>query len=299
MSPPPRAVRGADAALVPLLGIIWGLNWPVVRICLTEIPPWTLRAGAFLLASLFMFAMLRLRGLSPRVPRADRLALAAVGLFTVVGYNMLSAFAQLSTTTTRSAVLSYTMPIWTVLLARAFLGEALDLRRWLGLAFGIAGLFALGWPLVLAGEVTWGTVFALLSGMSWAIGNTIIKRFPIAADTWVVATWQLVLGALVTGAGMLVVEGLPRSLGLSGPVLAAYAYHVILAQAAATTLWFTILARLPAGIAGIGALLVPAVGVVSAATLLGERPTATDWLGLALIVAASATVLLRPSAAAR
>lgn len=284
---------GGDAALVPLLGLLWGLNWPIVRICLTEIPPWTLRASALALGSLCLFGLIRLRGLSPRVHRRDWIALAAIGFFTVAGYNILSAFAQLTTTTTRSAVLSYTMPIWTVLLARIVLGEPLDGRRVLGLGLGIAGLVALGWPLVTSGEMSRGVVFALGSAVFWAIGNTIIKRHPIDADPAVVASWQLALGAVLAGIGMAVFEGWPATFSHSPPVIAAYLYHVILGQAVATALWFAILGRLPAGIASIGSLLVPAVGVVSAAILVGERPTLPDWVGLGLIVAASATVLLR------
>lgn len=289
--------RGRDGALVPLLGLLWGLNWPVVRICLTEIPPWTLRASALALGSLFLFGLIRVRGLSPRIARKDWLALAAIGFFTVAGYNILSAFAQLTTTTARSAVLSYTMPIWTVLLARLVLKEPLDARRLLGLGLGIAGLVALGWPLVTSGEMSRGVVFALGSGVSWAIGNTIIKRHPIEADAAVVATWQLALGAVIAAIGMAAFEGWPTTMSHSPPVIAAYLYHVVLGQAVATALWFLILERLPAGIASIGSLLVPAVGVVSAALLVGERPTLPDWIGLGLIVAASATVLLRPARA--
>lgn len=290
---------GRAAILVPVLGTLWGLNWSAVRICLTEIAPWTLRFLAFALAAVFMFGALRLRGVSARVPRAHWWRVIAVGVFSIVAYNMLTAFAQLSATTARTAVLSYTMPVWTVILARLFLGEALDGRRILGLGLGLAGLAALGWPLLAAGELSWGLLFATLSGVGWAIGTTIIKRFPIDADTWAVAAWQLALAAVATAAGMLAFEGVPAIGRWSLPVLLAFAYQVVLAQAVATTLWFVILKRLPAGIAAIGLLMVPAIGVVGAATLLGEHPTAADWLGLALIVAASGAVLVRSPDPAR
>jgi drug/metabolite transporter (DMT)-like permease len=92
---------------------------------------------------------------------------------------------------------------------------------------------------------------------------------------------------------MLVFEGLPQWRGLSQVTVGAFVYHAILAQAVATALWFVILGGLPAGVAAIGSLLVPAVGVIGAMTLIGERPTWGDLLGLVLIVSASAVVLLR------
>lgn len=279
--------------LVPLLGLLWGLNWPAVRLCLVEIGPWTLRASGFFCASLIVATWIRARGGSLDVPRRHWARLFVVGLFSTVMYTMLSAFAQLSASTTRSAVLSYTMPIWVVILSRIVLREPIDRRRVVGLALGAAGLVALGWPIVQAGQLSWGLLFAVLSGVSWAIGSVLLKRYPIHASPQVIATWQLALGAVLTGIGMLVFEGLPQALPRLGTTWLAFLFHVTLAQAVATSLWFTILSRLPAGIASIGSLLVPAVGVVGAMALLGEHPTWADLAGLVLIVAASATVLVR------
>ena len=41
---------GRSLLLVPLLGLLWGFNWPAVRIALTEIAPWTLRASGMTFA---------------------------------------------------------------------------------------------------------------------------------------------------------------------------------------------------------------------------------------------------------
>lgn len=286
--------RPALVALVPLLGLFWGLNWPVVRICLREIPPWTLRCWGFSLATLLLFAFVLARGGSLRVPRRHWGRLIVVGCFSVTAYNLLSAFAQLTASTTRSAVLSYTMPMWAVLFAWLFLREPLDRRRVLGLVLGSVGLLALGLPLLQAGQLSWGLLFAVMSGVVWAGGSTFLKRFPVDASPLVIASWQLALGAVTTFPGMVLAETMPAPGSLSAMTLTAFALHVVFAQAVATTLWFTILSGLPSGIAAIGSLLVPGIGVIGAALILGEHPTVADWLGLVLIVAASACVLLRP-----
>jgi drug/metabolite transporter (DMT)-like permease len=63
-------------------------------------------------------------------------------------------------------------------------------------------------------------------------------------------------------------------------------------------LWFAIVRRLPAMTASLGVLGSPAIGVVASILILGERPTATDLVGFALIFAASACVLFaRPAIA--
>jgi drug/metabolite transporter (DMT)-like permease len=261
---------------------------------LDEIAPWTLRVWGFSLAAPLLFALVLARGGSVRVPTKHWWRLAILGLLATTGYNLLSAFAQLSATTSRSAVLSYTMPIWAVIFARLVLGEKLDGRRMAGLGLGVAGLLSLGWPLLLSHQLSWGLAFAVGSGVIWAAGNTFLKRFPIDASPMVISAWQLAFGAVTCFFGMMAFEGFHLPFPLSARASAAFAYHVVFAQALATALWFTILSGLPAGIAAIGSLLVPGVGVIGAALLLGERPSPADWLGLVLIVAASATVLIRP-----
>jgi drug/metabolite transporter (DMT)-like permease len=276
-----------------VLGLLWGLNWVAVRICLQEIPPWTLRATGFSVGTAALYGFIRLKGEPLHVPRAHWWRIALVGLLSITAYNLFSAFAQLSATTTRSAVLSYTMPIWAVILARIVLREQVDLRRGLGLALGVAGLVSLGWPIISGGQFSVGLLFALMSGVCWAAGSVLLKRFPIDAGALTVSWWQLALALPVTILGMLIFEGVPELRTFQAATVWAFLYHAILAQAVATAVWFTILEGLPTGIASIGSLLVPAVGVLGATVLLGERPTAGDLLGLAFIVAASAVVLVR------
>lgn len=281
--------------LVGALGLCWGLNWPAVKLALGEIPPWTLRAVAFWLAAAILFAVLRAMRVSLRVPRRHWLRLVVVGTLSIAAYNVFSAFAQLTATTSRAAVLSYTMPIWAVIFARIVLGEPFDRRRLIGLALGAAGLVALGWPLLMSGQLSIGLLYALLSGIVWAAGSVFLKRWPIAASAPVITAWQMGIAAVLMTVGMLLVEGVPAGLPSRPSTYLGLAYNVVIGQAVASTLWFTILGLMPAGTASIGSLLVPAVGVIGATVVLGEHPTLPDWLGLVLIVTAAATVIVRPS----
>lgn len=280
--------------LVPLLGLLWGLNWPAVRISLTEIAPWTLRAGGMSFAGLALVAVALWRGVSLDVPNAHWPRLVVAGILSIAAFNVLLAFAQLMAPTSRAAILTFTMPVWATLMAGPALGERLDRPRLLGLGLGIAGLLCLGLPLIRAGQLSPGLALALLASLSWALGTIVTKRWPVAAPTLTIAAWQLLIGGLAAGIGMLVFEGPPVPKALSSPVAAALAFHILGAQALAYFLWFTVIARLPAGIASLGTLMVPAVGALGSVILLGERPAASDWLGLVLVVAASGAILVAP-----
>lgn len=278
--------------LVPLLGLLWGFNWPAVRIALTEIAPWTLRAGGMAFAGLVLVAVALARGVPLTVAKKEWLRLIVAGFLSIAAFNVLLAFAQLAAPTSRAAILTFTMPIWATLLARLVLGEVFDRRRLLGLALGIAGLTCLGLPLIASGQFSLGLALALVASVSWALGTIVTKRWPVSAPALAVAAWQLLIGGATAGVGMLVFEGLPVPKLSSPHVLAALGFHIVGAQALAYFLWFVVIARLPAGIASLGTLMVPAVGVLGSVLLLGERPTATDWLGLALVIAASSTIMI-------
>lgn len=281
--------------LVPLLGLLWGFNWPAVRISLTEIAPWTLRAAGMTFAGLVLVTVALARGLPLAVPREQWPRLIIAGFLSIAAFNILLAFAQLMAPTSRAAILTFTMPIWATLLALPILGERFDRRRLLGLGLGISGLVCLGLPLIRSGQFSPGLALALLAALSWALGTIVTKRWPVAAPALTIAAWQLLVGGVAAGLGMLVFEGLPVPKLLSPKVAAALSFHILGAQALAYFLWFVVVARLPAGIASLGTLMVPAVGALGSVLLLGERPTATDWLGLALVVAASGAIMIPAS----
>ncbi|KUL94071.1 transporter [Bosea sp. WAO] len=290
---PPAPSR--SLLLVPLLGLLWGFNWPAVRISLTEIAPWTLRAAGMTFAGLVLVAIALARRVPLAVPREQWPRLIIAGFLSIAAFNVLLAFAQLMAPTSRAAILTFTMPIWATLLALPILGERFDRRRLLGLGLGISGLACLGLPLIRSGQLSPGLALALLAALSWALGTIVTKRWPVAAPALTIAAWQLLVGGAAAGLGMLVFEGLPVPKLLSPKVVAALSFHILGAQALAYFLWFVVVARLPAGIASLGTLMVPAVGVLGSVLLLGERPTATDWLGLTLVVAASGAIMIPAS----
>ena len=285
--------------LVPVIGLIWGLNWPIGKIALDQVPPWAVRTTALVLAGAVLMLAAVASGRSLRVRREHWWRLFAAGGLSLSAYNVLVAFAQLSASTARVAVLAYTMPIWATVLARVFLGEVIDRRKAAGLALGLAGLAALMWPVIAAGRLELGLLFALGGGLAWAGGTIVFKRYPIDAPGVTIAAWQNLIGVVIVGCGMLMFEGPPELRGLAGQTYAAITYQGVMSLALATVMWLTVLARIPASVAALGTLMVPAVGMLGAVVMLGERPTITDWTGLALILAASGAVLAPRAGPAR
>ncbi len=107
-----------------LLCLIWGVTWPAMKIALEQMPPLTMRAMTSGIGALTLLVVCLVKRRSFRLATARTWAdVVIASLLNVASFSLLSAFAQNATATSRVAVLTYTMPIWTVLLAWLILGE--------------------------------------------------------------------------------------------------------------------------------------------------------------------------------
>ena len=270
-----------------LAALFWGLNWPAVKILLGGISPWTLRSVGLTLGSLLLAAVTLAMRQSLAVPRQYWGQLVVAGLLGIAGFNIFAVFAQLSMTASRAAILTYTMPLWSVLFAYLFLGEPIDRLRAAAIAIGAGGLALLSlpfWAQIEAGEFPVGLVYVMGAAITWSLGTVYLKSCRIPGAALALTTWQLLVGAVVTTAGMLLFET-PR-LELTPLVTTMLAYHIVFPQAVAYALWFGMIARLATSTVALGTLLVPIFGVLGAVVFLGERPSAVDLAGFALILAA-------------
>jgi len=294
VTPKPHDAAASAKLLVIVMGLAWGINWVAARIILEALPPWTMRAVGIGLGTLTLFAAAAIRGVPISIVRRDWPKVVIAGFFNVAAFGAGSAYAQVYGTTSRAIVIAYSMPIWAALLARLVLKERLNAIKLAALALCAAGLTILIWPLARAGFPL-GALLALGCAWSWACGTIFLKWARIAAPTLAAAAWQLLFGWLMLAAGMLIFDGVPQLCPLPGHIVAWIGYNGLVGMGLAYFLWFVVVERLPATTASLGSLLVPVVGVIGSAWLVGERPSLTDAVGFACIFAAAASVLLQPN----
>jgi drug/metabolite transporter (DMT)-like permease len=281
--------------LLVVLSFAWGLTWPVMKIVLEELTPWTMRLIGYGVGALFMFWLVRLRGARHAVPFGPMWGHIAVSaLLNVTAFGVLTAFAQLTALTSRVVIVSYSMPIWASLMAWLFLGERLDRMSLIGLALCVCGLSVLVYPLSALG-VPSGLLLALGAAFSWAAGTVYLKWARLQGNLIAVTAWQLLLSFSFIAACVPIFEGVPHLWPLQWQTIVSVTYLAVVGVGLAHFLWFDIIGRLPAATASLGTLCVPVVGILSSVLILGERPTAADAVGFTLIFAAAACVLVVPS----
>jgi drug/metabolite transporter (DMT)-like permease len=285
--------RRRGLLLLALLTLIWGVNWPVMKTALAELPPWTFRSLTVPAAGLILMAVIRLRGGSLAVPAGRWGPLALAALFNVTGWHLGTAYGVARLASGQAAVIAFTMPVWASLLGVAVLGERLTGRIVLALAFGMTAIGVLMWDAVFTlVDAPAGLAFMLGAAVSWASGTVLLKRVDWQIAPVAMAAWQLVLGAIpiVPIALLTEVSGLHP---VSWAAATAVIYIVLGPLSIGYLLWNTIIRLFPVNVSAIGTLMIPVLGVISGAVVLGEPIGLREVAALALVCSALALVLFR------
>jgi drug/metabolite transporter (DMT)-like permease len=291
LDPGAAAARSRDlgAAALVLLAVIWGYHWVVMKIGLRYAQPFTFAALRTLLGTLSLFLVLIVLRRSLR-PQAVGFTVV-IGLLQTTGFIGLLMWALQSGGAGETSVLTYTMSFWLLLLAWVFLGERLRGMQWPAVGVALAGLLLVLSPWRLQGAFS--SILALAAAVSWAASAIVTKELQKRQDVDLLSltTWQMLFGcvpliliAVLTGSGA------PE---WSASFIWALTFNVLLGNVLAFLLWGFALRRLSAGAAGLGTLATPVIGIAAAWLQLGERPTAGEAAGMALIIVALAILTAR------
>ena len=273
------SARPALAALA-LLSLIWGYNWIMIKEGLRYADPFDFAALRTAPSVMLLFAAM-LWAKKPLRPAAlPRLLL--LGLFQTTGFLCFACWALVAGAVGKSTVLIYTFPFWTLLFAWPLLGERIRSMQWLTIALAGTGLVLVLEPWDFAGSFA-SRVFAVLAGMSWAISSVIAKKWRNEGsfDLLSVTAWQMLFGGIVI---CVIAWSVPsRPVTWNWHFAWVLGYGIVLGSTAGWLLWLYILERLPAGIASLSLMAVPALGVLIARLQYGEQPGRAEIAGMLLI----------------
>lgn len=281
-------LRDWVAALAIILA--WGVNFVVIKWGLDEIPPFLLGGLRFVLVALAAFFIPR-----PNVPWRILLLFGMTlsfgqfaFLFTAMTVGMSAGLASL---------VLQAQVFFTVLIAAVMLGERIRPHHLLGMAIAALGLALIERGAVGGNVTLLGFALTLAAALNWACGNIVVK-YVGKVDMLSLVVW----GALVPPIPFFIMSWLfegPetirhtfQNLTLAG--IGAVLYLALMATTLGYVLWARLLARHPVSKVAPLSLLVPIVGLISAALLLGEQLHPLQWTGGLIVLAGLAINLMGP-----
>ena len=257
-------------ALLAALTLVWGTNWPLFAIALSELPVATFRTGVLSMAIVALGLLMRLRGDSFAVPKGRWPHLLLGSMMNITIWNIATSLAVLHIPSGHASVLAYTMPLWVALLGFVVFRQPLNGRLLAALAIGAAAVAALMIPNFRSyASAPLGLFWGLTAGFCWAIGTFVVKRTSWPGMGLSLTFWQIVLAWPPIAIGMAVIDGWPRAMP-STAVLAATAYTGAIPMALGTAAWFALVKLLPTQVAALSSIAIPIVAVVSGMLILHE-----------------------------
>mgnify|MGYP005820543053 CR=1 FL=1 len=295
MTPSNAAVPPRTAAvLFVVMVLLWGVNWPVMKVGLGYIPPFHFALLRLTLGALTMFAVAALAG-ELRVPaRQDWPVVFSIGLIQMCAFMVLGFFGLMYVGSGRAAILAYTTPLWVLPLSVWVLGERLTGAKLLAFALGLAGVAVLFNP---AGfdwsnrTVLFGNGLLLLGAALWAVQIVHVRRHRWAGTPLSLVPWQQTVAVLALLPLSQVFEP-NAALSWTPESIAILAYNGPLATGFCFWALLTVTRALPAVTTSIGSLATPVVGMLSGALWLREPLSWTNTGGLALVGTAVLTLAL-------
>jgi drug/metabolite transporter (DMT)-like permease len=274
-----------------LLTLIWGINWPVMKIGVTDFPPLTFRLLSMWLGlPLMALGLLAMR--APfRIPRAHWRELFWLAVFNMIIWHALIIIAVKSLSSGRAAILGYSMPVFSAVLGAWLFGNRLSARAWGGVAAAATGVLLLLWHefTQLAGRPL-GVLLALVSALAWALGVQLLRRTTLTVPTLTISFWMTVMTALVMSALAVLFER-PQWQTPPPATWGAIAFNAVLIFGFAQTFWLSLARHLPPVASTLSVMMIPILGVFSGAWWLGERLHWQDGAAVLLMVLAIASVL--------
>ncbi|GAB2554909.1 EamA family transporter [Spirosoma aerophilum] len=252
-------------ALITVL--IWGVNFIAIHVGLKGFPPMLLCSIRFALAAFPWVFFL------PR-PKASLKLIAGYGIFTfAIQFGLLFGGVYLGLPAGLSSLVIQVQIFFSMGLAALFFRDIPSLWKITGALISFIGIG------IVAGHVSGATTFTgllltLLSAFSWSVGNMFTKKVA-AQSSLALVVWGSLIATPVMSVLSYIFEG-PAVIGASFQHVSmdtglAVLYIVYLSTFVGYGIWGFLLNTYPTAVIAPFTLLVPVIGLLSAAFFLGEE----------------------------
>jgi len=284
-----------DLSLVGV-ALIWGINMPFMKTGLEQIDPFVFNAFRLIISagSLAVFAWRERRaGIRPGPQITPRQIITFAVLVSLL-YQLLFLLGIARTTAGNTGLILATVPAWTALLARIFIGERLSRTAWIGLAVALSGTVIVAVQKGISGdpEHLMGNILILCAALAWA-GGTVYSRPLLNSISPMQLSASAALLALPTHlliAAPNYAENLPKLQSVNLWLILAWAG--VLSSGLSLPMWNYGVRHAGAAHAAAVQNLVPLVAILTAWYSRGEVATQPQLIGGGLILCGLVTMRL-------
>lgn len=268
------------------VALIWGVNWPVMKIGIAGLGATEFALLRALLGALTMFIVTAALGALRWPRKEDGWLILHLGVMQTGVFLLLISKGVQAIGAGKSAILAYTTPIWVAPLSVLLLKDRLSAGSIAGAVLSLIGLVVLLGPT----EIDWtnsstvsGNLMLVAAALVWSLAIVHIRGHRWKGSPLEAAPWQLGIASVFLLAWWLFVEP-PHEMRWSPEVVGALAFNGPLATGLAFWLMTAVGKRLPALLTSLVSLVIPVIGVATSAWALHEPITRAMVIGGALVL---------------
>jgi drug/metabolite transporter (DMT)-like permease len=275
---------------------IWGSTWLFIKLGLNDLPPVTFAGIRFVIASLVLFAFIRLRRITLPRDRSDWLFLALTGVLSFTLNYGLVFWGEQYISSGLAALLQATLPAFGLVIAHFYLpGERMTWTKIAGVVLGVLGVAVVfsNQLNIAGGTALAGSVALVLSAFFAAYSNVLVKAHSKKLDPAILAGGQMFFGMiplLVIGWAL---EGSPLRFHWTRMSLVALFYLALVGTVLAFLLYYWLVHNMDVTKSMLIALVTPVVAVVLGMFVLREELNWRTLAGGAMIMAGIGFIVAR------
>ncbi len=278
--------------MIILLTVLWGVNWPIMKIGLGEYTVLSFRSLATIIGASCLFGLVLLQRKKILPEGADLKMLLIASALNILGWNSLMLLGLSFMTSGRAAILGFTMPAWAVLIAVIAVKAKLTNRQIAGLAAGMTAIAILLYQDFASLNTTpWGALIMIAAAICWGAGTVVMRHADFRTDLTVITAWQHAIGIIPILIITVLFDDMDYRTVSLWPTLALI-YNGVIASFVCYWIWFRIASYAPVVVSAVSTLMVPVLGVFSGMIVLGEQVRSGDIVALGLVALAVLLVLI-------
>ena len=261
--------------------MLGALTYPIAKYGLSIIEPFTFAFYRYVLSSIVLLTIVRLRNRKPPIERRDAWRIFGLGVLIIPFNQTTYLYGQKLTGAGHGALLFSTVPIWIFIGGLIYLKEKFVLKRALGVVSGLAGVIIImaGGAIELGTQYLIGDLIILVAVLAWAAYTLIGRPLVIKYGAFRVTAY-----ALASGSALYFPFGLYRAVifDYSSSTVGAWLSVVYVAlgiSVAAYVLWYWLLKYMEATRIAVFHNIQPVIAAAVAFIFLGESVGLSFILG--------------------
>lgn len=282
-----RHIKVVPYIAISFVMIIWGFSFLSIKVAVQALGPMTLALARFIVASLLLLIVLKLKEPGIKLNKRDIPLMALSGIAGITIYFFFENYGVKLTTASTASIIIATIPVLTAIADFIFCGNRISMGKVAGVGLSFVGVYFIvkdSGGMNFSSDYFTGNLLMFGAALSWVAYSLTTRPLGGRYSHLALTTYQTLLGTIAIIPFVFFEKS---DLGaVDGIIIANVLFLAVFCSAAGYFLYIYAISELGVNITTLFINLIPVVTVVANYFILGEKITPSQLLGGGIILLA-------------